>query len=708
MVTATPQRTEALSALAVEPLELGDPERAVETGGQDLAHWSWHIDEDNLAWLILDQEGTSANTLSEAVMSEFSLALEELANRKPAGLVIRSAKPSGFMVGAEIRDFIEITEEAEIATRITEGLKVLDSIERFPSPTVALLHGFCLGGGLELALACTCRIARDDARIGFPEILLGLHPGLGGTWRSLRHMDPVSALQLMLTGRTLRADAARKAGLVDAIVPERHMRAAALRAVKGQIARKSPGWKAKLMASPVARPLIAAYMERETAKKVRREHYPAPFALIDLWKAYGADPLALRMAETPSFAKLLAGDTAQELVRVFFLREKLKDLAKGSSHDIRHVHVIGAGAMGGDIAAWCAYHGFTVTLQDREIGYIAPAIKRASALFKGRYRNEARTRAALDRLIPDVAGDGVAHADLIIEAVPEDIEIKRSVYETVETRMKDDALLATNTSSILIERLSATLARPERFFGLHFFNPVARMPLVEIVTHGVLDPQVRARALAFTAAIDKLPLPARSAPGFLVNRALTPYLIEALACLDEGIPAEVIDEAAVDFGMPMGPIELADQVGLDVCLHVAKVLKRDLDHPFPAIPDWLEKKVADGDLGRKTGAGLYKYRKGKPVRKRASKKVDPALQDRLLLPLLDACISCLRQDIVEGRDLVDAGIIFGTGFAPFRGGPMHYAEERGIDEVISRLEQLMDRHGSRFKPDRGWIKFFEY
>lgn len=426
--------------------------------------------------------------------------------------MIRSAKPSGFMVGAEIRDFVEITEQAEVAARITEGLKILDRIERFPSPTVALLHGFCLGGGLELALACSRRIARDDARIGFPEILLGLHPGLGGTWRSLRHTDPVSALQLMLTGRTLRADAARKTGLVDAVVPERHMRAAVLRAIGGKMPRRKLGWKAKLMASPVARPLISAFMERETAKKVRREHYPAPFALIDLWKTYGADPLAMRMAETPSFAKLLAGDTAQELVRVFFLREQLKALAKDSTHDIRHVHVIGAGAMGGDIAAWCAFQGFTVTLQDREMRFVAPAIKRAAKLFARKFRNEARTRAALDRLIPDVAGAGVAHADLIIEAVPEDIEIKRSVYETVEQTMKDDALLATNTSSILIERLSATLARPERFFGLHFFNPVAMMPLVEIVTHGVLDPQVRARALAFTAAIDKLPLPARSAP----------------------------------------------------------------------------------------------------------------------------------------------------------------------------------------------------
>lgn len=708
MVKGSERQTAALEGIADEKLEIGNPSPDRIQGKDQYKHWTWHIDEDEYAWMILDKQGASTNTLSEEVMLELDGVIGALETAAPKGLILRSAKANGFIAGAEIKEFEDMVDEEQIINRLEIGLGFLERLARFPAPTVALLHGFCLGGGLELALACRYRIAREDTRVGFPEVMLGLHPGLAGTWRSLRHADPVVAVTAMLTGKAMRAQAARKAGLIDAIVPERHMRATAVRAITGRMKTARPGLKASILSAGPIRSFIARKMEQQTAEKVRKEHYPAPFALIDLWKQHGGDQRAMQYEETRSFARLLAGKTAKELARVFFLREQLKGYAKGIGHDIRHVHVIGAGIMGGDIAAWSAAQGFTVSLQDRENSYIGPAVKRAAEMFRRKYKDERKVRAALDRLMPDERGYGLSRADLVIEAVPEDMDIKRKVYEMAESDMRDDAMLATNTSSILIERLGALLERPERFFGLHFFNPVAKMPLVEIVSHGVLDDRVRDRALAFTVAIDKLPLPVKSAPGFLVNRALTPYLVEALVCLDEGIKAEVIDEAALAFGMPMGPIELADQIGLDVCLHVAKVLARDLDQPFPDIPKWFEDKVAKGELGRKTGQGLYKYRNGKPQKQGVSEKVDPTLQDRLILPLLDSCTACLRETVVEGRDVVDAGIIFGTGFAPFRGGPIHYAEARGLDSIVRSLEALEDRYGVRFKPDRGWIDLPEY
>lgn len=696
-------RGKALDALAEDPLELGETEDTGYPEESDLSHWRWHIDADEVAWLLLDKAGSSVNTLSEPVLRELKAVLPEIMEYNPAGLVLRSAKPSGFMMGADIDEFDDIVSVDQIALRIDEALQVLDDIENLPVPTVALLHGFCLGGGLELALACTYRIARPDARIGFPEVLLGLHPGLGGTWRSLRHMAPTQAIPLMLTGRNLTGEKARKAGLVDDVAEERHMRAAAARALGGKLKRRKQGWTESLQSWGPARNFIAGRMTRETEKKVRQEHYPAPFALIDLWREHAGAPEQMRHAETHSFSKLIVGETAQNLIRVFHLRENLKAPAKETPHGIEHVHVIGAGTMGGDIAAWCAAHGFRVTLEDRTVRLIGPAIGRATATFERRLKAAHLVRDAHDRLQPDPAGAGLSRADLVIEAVPEELDIKRAVYERAEAHMKSGAMLATNTSSIQLERLSALLKMPERFVGLHFFNPVARMPLLEVVTHGVLRSHERARATAFAAAIDKLPLLVKSAPGFLVNRTLTPYLMEALVCLDEGMNAETIDEAALAFGMPMGPIELADQVGLDVCLHVASVLAQENEDSFPEIPAWFRKKVDDGELGRKSGKGLYRYRDGKPVKSaRKTGKPDADLTDRLILPMVNATVACLRETIVEDPEMADAGIVFGTGFAPFRGGPLNYARQRGVDNVMMTLRKLRGIHGPRFLPDKGW------
>jgi 3-hydroxyacyl-CoA dehydrogenase/enoyl-CoA hydratase/3-hydroxybutyryl-CoA epimerase len=569
-------------------------------------------------------------------------------------------------------------------------------------PTIAVVHGYCLGGGLELALACDIRIAIENATFGFPEVLLGLHPGLDGTVRLTRLINPVQAMTMMLTGKTEPARSAKSLGLVDAVTQERHVRAAVAAAVTGGLKPSRQGLIGKLLNLPPLRGILASRMRRETAKKALEAHYPAPYALIDLWEKQGGDPAAMQKAEVASFAQLMVSDASRNLVRVFFLRENLKSLADGT-WDGQRVHVIGAGAMGGDIAAWCAWHGFTVSLADMKPEPVAGAIKRAADLFgKIGRRNRRDIRDALDRLIPDLKSDGVATADLIIEAVPEKLELKQKVFEGVESKMKPGAILATNTSSIPLEQLRTSLKHPERLVGIHFFNPVSRMQLVEVVTHDQASDKVLAEARAFLGRIDRLPAPVKSAPGFLVNRALTPYLLEAMVMLDQGLKKETIDEAAEAFGMPMGPIELADQVGLDICLHVAEMLKANLSRKMPDPPQWLRDKVAKGELGKKTGKGLYDWKNDHAVKQHDDAAPPPDTTDRLILPMLDVCVTCLREKVVASEDILDGAMIFATGFAPFRGGPMHYARTRGVANVRDTLKALAQTYGDRFQPDPGW------
>ncbi|MGI9373525.1 MAG: 3-hydroxyacyl-CoA dehydrogenase NAD-binding domain-containing protein [Hyphomicrobiales bacterium] len=702
------KRNNALTALTKDPLSYGPcvDDQPKELKELSLKDWRVYMDTEGVAWLIADRAGSSANSLSRSVLEQMDKALSALERVRPKALVLRSAKQSGFIMGADISEFADLVENSKAKELMLKGLHLLDRLEGFPAPTIAVLHGYCLGGGLEVALACTYRIATEDARIGFPEVQLGLHPGLAGTWRTLRMVNPDKALELMLTGRSLYAKQAKNMGLVDQIVQERHVLSAISAAQDGKLkVDRELSTKGKAMTLGPARTFIAGQMEKEVSKKARRDHYPAPYALIDLWRRHGGDLNEMRRAETDSFARLLTSATSENLVRVFFLREELKAAAKRKNANIEHVHVIGAGVMGGDIAAWAAYNGYRVTLQDMEAKLIAPAIERATKLFKRRLRGPGEARAASDRLIPDVAGDGIAKADLIIEAVTENPDIKQIVYRQCEAHMKRGAILATNTSSILLKTLAKDLKNPKRFCGIHFFNPVAKMPLVEIVTHDLLDTKILNRVTAWVDDIGKLPLVVRSAPGFLVNRALTPYMMEAFIAYDEGVPPELIDKAAEDFGMPMGPIELADQVGLDVALHVAKVMKQGLGKTFPDVPGWFEDKVKSGDIGRKSGRGIYSYdADGKPEKSDLEKSDTAELQDRLILPLLNACVACLDDGIVETSDLIDGGVIFGTGFAPFRGGPMHYIEKRGAQKIQARLTALKDQFGPRFTPHKGWKK----
>ncbi|SRR5579871_302052 len=665
-------------------------------------HWSWSIDADGIGWLGADRAGSSTNTLSRAVLESLNERLAEVERARPRALVVFSAKANGFVAGADITEFKGLADPAAGYELIRGGQRVLDRLAALPMPSVAAIHGFALGGGLELALACRYRVGADDGKLslGLPEVQLGIHPGFGGTVRTPRLIGARAALDLMLTGRPVRAPRALALGLVDALAPLAELKSAAA----ALVTRAPPPHRApfldRVLALGPLRPLIARASRAEVAKRARPDHYPAPYAIIDLWERYGAAGEAAFEAEARSIAELFCTGASRSLVRVFFLQDRLKGLGGKPATPAKRVHVVGAGVMGGDIAAWCAQRGLEVTLQDRSLELVEPALARARAGFDKRAKSPAEAAANAARLKADVPGDGAAAADVVIEAIFEDVAAKQALYAALEPRLKPGAVLATNTSSLMLETLAARLGNPARLVGLHFFNPVARMPLIEVIHGKGSDPAAVAAALAFARRLDKLPLPCASAPGFVVNRILFPYLTEAMLAAGEGLPLALIDETALAFGMPQGPVELADTVGLDVAFHVGEVLSKAFGTPRPAV---LEPLLAAKKLGRKSGEGFYRWQDGKPVKPAAGGASAPAdLQDRLILPMLNEAVACLREGVVADADLLDAGVIFGTGFAPFRGGPLYYARTRGLAAVVARLEELAARHGPRFKPDAGW------
>lgn len=658
--------------------------------------------EDDTALLTLDVAGQSANALSREVMAEFDRLLADIGNRRLRGVIIRSAKPSGFVAGADVHEFGSVTDAGHAADLARQGQAVLDRLAALPFPSVALIHGFCLGGGLEIALACTYRIAQDDpaTRLGVPEVRLGIHPGFAGTVRLPRLVGHLPALDLMLTGRSLKARAARQRGLVDDVVPERHALYAAQRILERRPSRRRAPWYNALLGFKPVRPLIARSLERRTRAKVDPHHYPAPFRIIELWRnrAPAAD-------EAASLGELLVGRTSRNLVHVFLLAEELKRRGRAHTHGIETVHVVGAGVMGADIAMWAAAQGFTVSLQDRTPEILARAIARAHRFFQRRFKEPRLIQEATDRLLPDLVGHGLRRADLVIEAIIEKADAKRELFRRIEEVAPAEAVLGTNTSSIPLETIAQGLRNPARLIGLHFFNPVTQMQLVEIVRGKQSAEDALKRARAWAVAIDRLPLDVTSSPGFLVNRVLTPYLLEAVKLLEDGVPAPAIDRAAVEFGMPMGPIELSDTVGLDICLSVAETLAGPLGVP---VPPELRELVAQGRLGKKTAHGFYRYdAKGRRREGwRAAKKSRPLphipITERLVLRLLNEAMACLREGVVADADAVDAGLVYGAGFAPYLGGPMRYAESLGATGIGHSLYRLSQEYGERFAPDPGW------
>jgi 3-hydroxyacyl-CoA dehydrogenase/enoyl-CoA hydratase/3-hydroxybutyryl-CoA epimerase len=641
-------------------------------------YWTLEHDADGVTWVTLDRPDASANTLASFVMDELALVLDVLDEVRPRGVVFRSGKSAGFIAGADIEEFKGM--DAATGRRLMQrGWDLYNRLAAVKYPTLALIRGHCMGGGLELALACRYRVVVDEpaTRLALPEVKLGIVPGWGGMLRLPALVGPAAALDMMLTGRTVDARRAKKMGLADECVPPRVMTQAAKMLVVSGRPRHRPPLMQRLLNGPL-RGIVAGQARKSVAQKARPEHYPAPYALIDMWQNHGGNALAVPADSPTSLDALISSPTTANLVRVFFLQERLKSFGKiegADKFDARHVHVVGAGVMGGDIAAWCALRGLRVTLQDQSIERIAPAIARARQLFERNLKEPRLVRQAMDRLLPDPQGQGVPRADVIIEAIFENLEAKQKLLIDLEARARPDAILASNTSSLRLGDISLALRDPERLVGIHFFNPVAQMPLVEVVRSNITEPHTADRAAVFVRKLDKLPLPVADAPGFLVNAVLAPYLEEAMRCVDEGIAPEVVDRAATDFGMPMGPIELADTVGLDIAAMVGKQLVSGPQGSQPGAPPprKLTELLSARQLGKKSGHGYYRYANGKPIKASAG-EVPPGLTERLITPMLKAAEAIVAAGIVIDADAADAGVIFGTGFAPFRGGPLHYLQ----------------------------------
>jgi len=636
------------------------------------AHWRWEKDREGLAWLTFDKQGESANTFSRQALEELGAALNAIRLDNPKGLVIRSAKDS-FIAGADVNEFVRFKSPEEAMSFVKLGWDVLQELRDLPFPTTAMINGYCMGGGLELSLACKYRVALDDpkTRIAFPEVMLGIVPAWHGVQWLPKLIGPSQAFDLLLTGKAIDAKRARRMGLVDQAVPLRILENTARMVTLEDKGRKGLPFSKKIFLW--MRGFFVSQAKKRVAKRARREHYPAPYAILELWRKYDGNPFLAADDPACSIEALFAHPTARNLMRIFFLQERLKSLGKGD-FKARRVHVVGAGVMGGDIAAICAMRGLTVTLQDTTPERIAPAVKRAAELFKRRLRDARRERDALDRLIPDASGAGARNADVIIEAIFENLPAKRELFAKLEAMAKPDAVLATNTSSLKLADIATALKDPARLVGIHFFNPVPQLQLVEVVSSQQTNPEVSRKAAAFVRQIDKLPLPVKDSPGFLVNRVLGPYMQNAFRMLDEGAKPETLDAAMEEFGMPMGPAELADTVGLDICLAAGKSLAKHLS-PGAEVPQILENKVALGHLGKKTGQGIYRYENGKAMKGQPD-SYGQGLIEALIEPYLHEARQVLKEGIVADADLIDAGLIFGTGFAPFRGGPLHYLNAR--------------------------------
>lgn len=664
-------------------------------------HWTINRDNDGILWLGINRKDTAINSINVEVLDELNSCIQEVSQDKNAiGLIIYSQKEKGFIAGADVNSFSKFENAAQAVDFLQKGQTVFSRIEGLSIPSVAMIDGFCMGGGYELALACTYRVASDDkdTRIGLPEVMLGIHPGWGGTVRLPRLIGGFKALsEVILTGRAIAATKAKTLGMVDEVVPVRQLKRAAVYFIKNKPPKHKPSFIEALSNNAWVRKPLAYLMQYNVAKRVRKEHYPAPYAVIDLWEKEGGMGDRAYLKEADSVEQLVSsGDTSKNLIRAFSLRERLKGFAKGCDFKAKHVHVIGAGVMGGDIAAWCALRGIRVTLQDKSYAQIAPAVGRAHNLYKKKLRKPRLIQAAMDNLIPDPEGHGIARADVIIEAVFENLAVKQAIMKKVEASAKKDAIIATNTSSIPLDEISTAMENPKRLVGIHFFNPVSKMDLVEVVCSSTTAKKVEEQACSFVGQIGKLPLPVKSSPGFLVNRVLMPYLMECVQLLEEGFSGETIDEAALDFGMFMGPVELADTVGMDVCLAVAENLTV---HFGGSVPQKLRDMVKEGKLGRKTGEGFYQYKNGKPVKKSPGSPIDKAIADRLILRMVNESAACLREGVVADSDLLDAGMIFATGFAPFRGGPMNYAKDFGKNKLETLFKTFESKYGERFKVD---------
>jgi 3-hydroxyacyl-CoA dehydrogenase/enoyl-CoA hydratase/3-hydroxybutyryl-CoA epimerase len=676
----------------------------------------------DVAWVTFDLPGEKVNKLSRAVMERLAAVLDELESRRGlGGAVFTSGKDGMFLAGAdvsEIRD-VRTAEEADEAARA--GQRIMDRIEGLPFPTVAAISGVCLGGGTEIALACKGRVGTDHPRfqIGLPEVNLGIVPAWGGTTRLPRLVGIQAALELMLSGRGLDARKAERMGLLDRAVPQGRLREQAHALLQGlgegkaSARRRRPKGARLLEGNPLGRALLFSQARKRVLAR-SGGHYPAPLAILDIVERGRRSKERSLALEREKVRELLPGRVSKNLVHLFFLNERAKKergtATPAEPRTLEATAVLGAGTMGGGIARLFASRDLPVRLKDVNPEALGAGLKAARQVFEERRKGkrmsgwEVESRMAL--IAPTLDWSGFRRVDLVLEAIVEDLEIKKDVLRDLEPRLEKRALIATNTSTLSVSEMQSVLARPDRMAGFHFFNPVDRMPLVEVIRGRQSSEETIATLVAFAKALGKTPVVVNDGPGFLVNRILGPYLNEASVLLLECGDVAAVDRAFLDFGMPMGPLRLLDEVGIDVAAKAGAVLARafgDRAEPSGILPSL----IAAGRLGKKSGAGFYRYRNGRAAAdsevasllgaKRSALDPVEAVERALSLMVAEAA-RALDEGIVASPEDVDLAMVMGTGFPPFRGGLLRYADERGVERIASDLEAFRAKKGLRFAP----------
>ena len=668
------------------------------------------ITVDQFCVLRFDQAGASANLFNPETLAELNAHIDDIAaNPSLRGVVFISEKERVFHAGADLRG-LEKMDGDHLAQFLKQGQDVFNRIAHLKIPTIAAIHGVCLGGGCELSLACKYRIAMPDhvTKIGLPETRLGILPAWGGSTRLPKLIGVTRALKIILAGQTPSAKQALRYRMIDAIAPRELLLSAALRMLtQGRPRRRS--WKLSPLVNRLTARLIAPSVRAKLAKQ-GRGHYPARTKAAEVVLA------APRSSETESLARersvlleLAQGETCKNLIRLFFMSERTRKTESPKAPPIERAMVVGAGVMGSGIAEWLAAKNVRVILRDIDPKFVAKGLDRIRKLFSDRrVFTEKEGRDAMDRISPAVGDVPLGQVDLVIEAAVETMDAKKQIFAELDQQARrTDTILATNTSALSLDEIAGATKNPVRVVGIHYFNPVHKMQLVEVVAGARTAPEVVRRAVQFVQQIGKLPVVVKDSPGFLVNRVLVPYLLEAGLLFEAGARAQDIDEAMLDFGMPMGPLRLIDEVGVDIASHVANTLASKFSDRM-RVPPGLAEMVKKGWLGPKSGRGFYMY-DGKKVSPNpemeslrtghsAANLTRAELQLRLALLLANESARCLEEQIVADAATVDFAIVMGTGFAPFRGGPLRYADALGLGKAVTELERLARESGPHFTP----------
>ena len=716
----------------------GGAASSAETAGSSAPAPATVVVRDGVAWLLFDAPGKRVNTLSYQLLDWFDGQLATLAGQPLRGLVLRSAKPDTFIAGADIEELERLSDRTAVRELLRRGHELAGRLAALPFPSVAAIHGACLGGGLELALCCDWRVAseHEKTQLGQPEVQLGLIPGFGGTQRLPRLIGVAAALDLILTGRQVSASRARRLGVVDEVChPAILDRVAVGLLARGKRRGSRGGAGAKLelgsrvadllARTPLGHKLVFDKARAETLKKTEG-HYPAPLRAIDVVEKGLRLPLAEALAvEAEVFVELVVSETAKSLIGIFFMKNRVEgkaaELAK-TARPVPRVGVLGAGLMGAGITQSIAHRGTPVVMKDKDLASLGRGMKycadRETELVVRRRQNEIQRKAALARIHPTLEYEAFRHLDLVVEAVFEDLGVKQQVIREVEATAPPSLIFASNTSAIPIAELAHASRRPAQVVGMHFFSPVHKMPLVEVIRHRGTDPSVVATTVALGRAMGKTVIVVGDGPGFFTSRVLAPFLNEAIWCLLEGATIEEVDGALKAWGWPAGGLSLLDEVGLDVAYHAGQVLLARLgDRLDPPVA--FQRMIDDGRKGRKAGRGFYRYdgavpRAGSGAKTGKEKVPDPAvyellgwqprplaageIAERCWLQMLNEVARTMEEGILRDPDAVDVGVIFGFGFPPFRGGILREADRVGADEIVRRLDAYAERHGKRLAP----------